>query len=140
MLMSDRRETFLLLLPGLALLVLGFLLPILRMLMLSVLGDDGLSTANFARFFKDSYYPLILWRTVWLSAVITAITAAIGFPLAYIMSRVGPKLRLWLVIMVILPLMTSVVIRTFGWIILLGRGGVVADIASSLGFAGRGFA
>lgn len=137
--MTDRRETFLLLLPGLALLVLGFLLPILRMLMLSVLDADGLSLANFARFFQDSYYPLILWRTVWLSAIITAITAIIGFPLAYIMSRVEPKVRLWLVVMVILPLMTSVVVRTFGWMVMLGRSGPIAATLRDLGLVGRGF-
>ena len=137
--MDDRREIRLLLLPGLTLLVLGFVLPILRMLVLSVLADGNLSIANFSRFFQDSYYPLILWRTVWLSTVITAITAIIGFPLAYIIYQVGPRLRLWLVIMVILPLMTSVVIRTFGWMVLLGRSGPIAEALRELGLVGRAF-
>jgi putative spermidine/putrescine transport system permease protein len=137
--MTDRRETWLLLLPGLALLALGFLLPILRMLALSVLGPDGFTTAQFQRFFQDSYYPSILWRTVRLSLVITALTAVIGFPLAYVMARVGPKARLWLIVMVILPLMTSVVVRTFGWMVLLGRSGPIASLLRDLGLAGRSF-
>lgn len=137
--MTDRRETYLLLVPGLALLVLGFILPILRMLVLSGYGPDGATFANFARFFQDGYYPSILWRTVKLSVIITVLTAMIGFPMAYIMSRVGPRLRLWLVIMVILPLMTSVVVRTFGWMVLLGRSGPIASTLRDLDLVGRGF-
>ncbi|MET0742532.1 MAG: ABC transporter permease [Microvirga sp.] len=137
--MTDRRETWLLLSPGLGLLVLAFLMPIARMLVLSVQGPDGATLAHFARFFQDAYYPLVLWRTVYLSAIITAICMVIGFPLAYIMARGTPRVRLWLVIMVILPLMTSVVVRTFGWMVLLGRSGPIASTLRDLGLVGRSF-
>jgi putative spermidine/putrescine transport system permease protein len=138
--MSDRTENLLLVLPGLLLLALAFFLPILRMLVLSVSGDSGLTLRHFADFLGDPFYLGVLWRTVRLSLVITLICAAIGFPLAYIMARVGPTLRLWLILMVILPLMTSVVVRTFGWMVLLGRSGLVPDVLRSLGLAGRNFA
>lgn len=137
--MTDRRETWLFLFPGLALLVLGFVMPIARMLMLSFQGADGYTLDQFARFFQDTFYPLILWRTVYLSAIITAICAAVGFPLAYIMARSGPRARLWLVVIVILPLMTSVVVRTFGWMVLLGRSGLIASTLRDMGLAGRSF-
>lgn len=137
--MTNRREAWLFLFPGLALLVLGFILPIMRMLVLSVMGPDGVTFEHFARFFQDGYYPSILWRTVRLSLVITALTAAIGFPLAYITSRVGPQARLWLIVMVILPLMTSVVVRTFGWMVLLGRSGPLATMLREMGLVGRSF-
>jgi putative spermidine/putrescine transport system permease protein len=137
--MTDRHETWLLLIPGLALLALGFVLPIARMLLLSVQGADGFTLDHFARFFQDSFYPMILWRTVYLSAIITLICALIGFPLAYIMSRSTPRVRLWLAIMVILPLMTSVVVRTFGWMVLLSRSGLVSATLRELGLAGRSF-
>ncbi|MDN2581807.1 ABC transporter permease [Aquibium sp. ELW1220] len=137
--MTDRRETWLFLLPGLALLVVGFIFPIARMLVLSVQGPDGHTVDQFARFFQDTFYPSILWRTVYLSALITAICAAIGFPLAYIMARSGPRVRLWLVIMVILPLMTSVVVRTFGWMVLLSRSGLIASTLRDFGLVGRSF-
>lgn len=137
--MTDRQETWLLLSPGLALLVLAFLLPIARMLVLSVQGPDGYTFAHFVRFFQDAYYPLVLWRTITLSTIITLICVLIGFPLSYIMARGSPRLRLWLVIMVILPLMTSVVVRTFGWMVLLGRSGLIASSLRDLGLAGRSF-
>lgn len=137
--MTDRQENRLLLAPGLALLALGFLLPIGRMLILSVLGPEGITGANFARFFQDSYYPMILWRTIRLSLTITVIAALVGFPLAYIISRVGPRVRLALIVAVILPLMTSVVVRTFGWMVLLGRNGPVTSLLRDLGLVRRNF-
>ena len=91
--MNDRAENTLLVLPGLALLALAFFVPITQMLILSVSGDDGPTLAHFTRFLGDPYYLGVLWRTVRLSILITVICAAIGFPLAYIMARVGPRLR-----------------------------------------------
>ncbi|NNC00978.1 ABC transporter permease, partial [Corallococcus exiguus] len=86
------------------------------MLRLSVVGaDGGLTVEHFTRFLTDAYYLGVVWRTIYLSVVITLICAVIGFPLAYVMARVSPALRLWLIVLIILPLMTSVVVRTFGW-------------------------
>ncbi|MCA0279401.1 MAG: ABC transporter permease [Proteobacteria bacterium] len=137
--MSDRTENLLLVLPGLLLLALAFFLPIFQMLALSVSGPGGPTLEHFARFLGDPFYLSVLWRTVKLALIITAVCAAIGFPLAYIMARVGPSLRLWLVIMVILPLMTSVVVRTFGWMVLLNRSGLIPQLFRDLGLAGRSF-
>ena len=94
--MTDRLENMALVMPGLLLLGLAFILPVLQMLVLSVSGPDGFTLEHFTRFLSDSYYLGILWRTVRLSALITLITALIGFPLAYIMAKSGPRLRLWL--------------------------------------------
>lgn len=138
--MNDRTENLLLALPGILLLALAFFWPIGQMLALSVTGPDGFTTDNFTRFLSDPYYLGVLWRTVRLSLIITVICAAIGFPLAYIMTKVGPKTRLWLVVMVILPLMTSVVVRTFGWMVLLSRSGLVPQILRDFDLVGRNFA
>jgi putative spermidine/putrescine transport system permease protein len=138
--MNDRTENLLLALPGLLLLGLAFFLPIAQMLLLSISGENGPTLDHFVRFLTDPFYLGILWRTVRLSLLITAICAAIGFPLAYIMTKVGPKARLWLVVMVILPLMTSVVVRTFGWMVLLSRSGLIPEILRDMGLVGRTFA
>ena len=138
--MSDRTENLLLLIPGLFLVAAAFFLPIGEMLVLSVSGPDGPTLSHFARFLGDPFYLGLLWRTVRLSLIITLICAAIGFPLAYIMAHVGARARLWLVVLVILPLMTSVVIRSFGWMVLLSRNGLVPELFRDLGLAGRGFA
>ena len=138
--MNDRTENLLLAAPGLLLLALAFLLPIGQMLALSVEGPEGATLAHFSRFLGDGFYLTVLWRTVRLSLVITAICAVVGFPLAYIMARVGPRMRLWLVILVILPLMTSVVVRTFGWMVMLSRSGLIPELLRDLGLVNRTFA
>ncbi len=137
--MNDRTENLLLALPGLVLLVLAYFLPIGQMLALSISGREGPTLEHFARFLSDPFYIGILWRTVRLSLLITFICALLGFPFAYIMARVGPRLRMWMVVAVILPLMTSVVVRTFGWMVLLSRNGMVSQIARDLGWAERNF-
>lgn len=126
--------------PGIVLLAFGFFLPIAQMLVLSVAGPNGTVTLeHFTRFLTDPYYLGVMRRTVVLSFLITLICGLIGFPLAYIMARATPRLRLWLIILIILPLMTSVVVRTFGWIVLLGRGGLIPHTLWQLGFVNRNF-
>lgn len=137
--MNDRTENLLLALPGLALLAMAFFLPIGQMLVLSVSGASGLTLEHFSRFLSDPFYLNILWRTVRLSLIITVICVVLGFPYAYIMARVSPRLRMWMVVAVILPLMTSVVVRTFGWMVLLSRNGLISQWARDLGWAERNF-
>ena len=137
--MTDRSENLALVAPGLLLLALAFFLPIIRILSLSVMGPDGFTLAYFTDFLTDSYYLGILWRTIRLSLIITIICALIGFPLAYIMARSGPKLRLFLIIVILLPLMTSVVIRTFGWMVIFNRSGIITQGLYAMGLVRRNF-
>jgi len=134
-----RGEALLLVTPGAALLIGGFLLPVGQMLTFALVAPEpGASAiANFERFFADDYYLRVAWRTFRLSLVITALTIAIGFPLAYAMARAPRWLGFVLLIVTVLPLMTSVVIRTFGWMIVLGRGGPVADVLGAFGLGAR---
>lgn len=140
MVAKESRESAWLILPGLALLFVAFLLPILQMLTLSVSdGQGGFTLQHFQRFLGDPFYLGIVWRTLWLSLLITLICSVIGFPYAYIASMVSPRLRAWLIVLLIMPLMTSVVVRTFGWMVLLSRNGLIPDIIRSLGLGGRSF-
>jgi len=132
-------ESILLIGPGAALLIGAFLFPVGQILVLSIVPpEEGLSIwANFARFFEDDYYLRVAWRTFRLSVIITLVTAMIGFPLAYVVARTPRFVGYTLLLLTVLPLMTSVVVRTFGWIIALGRGGPVADLLSLTGLGAR---
>lgn len=138
--MTDRRENLLLVTPGLLLLAIAFFWPIGQMLALAFEGPDGPTFEHFRRFLGDEFYRAVLWRTVRLSVIITVLCLLIGFPLAYIMARVRPRARLWLIIMLILPLMTSVVVRTFGWMVVLSRSGLIPSTLRDLGLVGRSYA
>lgn len=138
--MNKLRTDLFIAAPGFLLLVIGFLIPVAGILLLGVRDADGFLTPTYlARFLADPFYLGIAWRTVKLSLIITALCIAAGFPLAYIMARGSARLRLWLIISITLPLMTSVVVRTFGWMVLLGRGGLIPDTLNMLGLVRRNY-
>ena len=137
-------EPALLLAPGLFFLIVLFFLPVGLLVAESFVtvteeGQRTLSIAHYVRFFADEYYLGVMWRTFRLSLIITLVTLALGYPIAYIMARSAAWIALWLGILVIMPLMVSVVIRTFGWMVLMGRGGLLVDLAQAFGIGGRRF-
>ncbi len=138
---ASRIEAAALIAPGVALLLVAFVLPVLQLLSVSVVGADGsFSLDAYARLISDAFYFGVTARTLRVAALITFITLLLGYPLAYIAARGSPRLALWISVLVITPLLTSVVIRTFGWLVVLGRNGLLAQILQPLGVADAGFA
>jgi putative spermidine/putrescine transport system permease protein len=133
-------EPALLLAPASIALLVFFVLPTCQILALSfATGGGHFGFANFAKFFADPYYPLVAERTVRLSVLITFVSALLGVPYAYILHKAGGRGRALLIACILLPLMTSVVVRTFGWLVILGRGGLLARLLQPIGLAGRDF-
>jgi putative spermidine/putrescine transport system permease protein len=124
-----RREPWLLLLPAIALLALAFVTPVAGMLLSSVQSSaGGFTLDNFTRLFTSEYHLQAALRSLRLGVIQTVITLVIAIPLSYVMARAGSKVRSFLLIVVILPLMTSVVVRTFGWVVLMGPSGLMMQI------------
>jgi putative spermidine/putrescine transport system permease protein len=117
-----------------------FVVPFLFVVVASFQSKDGAWTlANYARIFADSYYPGVLYVTFKLSLLSTIAAFLIGYPIAYyivnvVRSRAGRRLCY---ILVIMPLFTSNIVRSFGWIILLGRQGLVNSTLVNLGLVDR---
>ncbi|SEF25740.1 ABC transporter permease [Variovorax sp. NFACC27] len=89
--------------------------------------------AHYALVFSDSYYLGIFWRTFWVSALVTLICVLIGAPEAYVLSRMRNPWRSALLLVVLAPLLVSVVVRAFGWSMLLGPEGAVNGLLQLLG-------
>lgn len=124
-----RKEPWLLLLPAIVLLALAFITPVAGMLLMSVQSPaGGFTLDNFTRLFTSEYHLQAALRSLRLGVIQTVITLIIAVPLSYIMARAGSKVRSFLLIVVILPLMTSVVVRTFGWVVLMGPSGLMMQI------------
>jgi len=83
--------------------------------------------------FGDSYYYGIFWRTFWISAVVALICVVVGTAEAYVLSRMGNPWRSILLLVVLAPLLVSVVVRAFGWSMLLGPEGLVNGLLQALG-------
>ena len=135
------REPAFLLAPGLFFLLIAFFFPTFQLLVQSFLtaGEEAgrLTLEHYAKAFSDDFYAGIAFRTFKLSIIITVICLLIGFPLAVVMSRAGRGVRTLLILIIVLPLMTSVVIRTFGWLVILGPGGVLSWVLKTLGLIDR---
>ena len=90
--------------------------------------------AHYAAVFSDDYYLGIFWRTLRLAALTTLICAVIGAPEAYILSRMRDPWRSVFLLVIIGPLLVSVVVRAFGWSMLLGSTGLLNQTLQALGF------
>jgi ABC-type spermidine/putrescine transport system permease subunit I len=81
----------------------------------------------------DLYYVRLFGRTLRLGLITTAICIVLGYPLAYFLARARPRWQAAGLFLLIMPLMVSAVIRVFGWIVILGRKGLVNQALAGLG-------
>jgi len=117
--------------PFFLILLLAFVLPLLMLLRESAFVPAP-NLTHYARVFEQPAYLRILLRTLRIAAEATVITLLLGYPLAWLMSRSrGWRLAL-LLACVLLPLWTSVLVRTYAWLVLLQRDGVVNQILMEL--------
>jgi putative spermidine/putrescine transport system permease protein len=125
-----------LILPLAALFVACFVTPLLVLLALSLHSDVAMTTwtiGNYAKFFTDSFNYSILIDTLLLGVKATLVCLIFGYPIAWLCARASARWQSVLLFLVILPILTSVVVRTFAWIVILGRQGVLNQIAMGLG-------
>lgn len=135
------RGYFALGLPIIAILGVFFFLPIGLVLSLSfrpydpvLLIGEGVTMANFVRFLTDSNALLAFGRTLWVSAATTIVCVVLGFPMAWHLHRLkSGQARLWLTLVVLLPLMVSLVVASFSWVLLLGNNGVLNNLLLKAG-------
>jgi putative spermidine/putrescine transport system permease protein len=130
---------YLLSLPSLAFLGILFLLPVLGLVASSFssakLGADGHFTLKvYADLLADPYHGLMIWRTLKMSFITTALTLVFAFPVALYLRQVSPRARLLISFLLLSPLLTSVVVRTLAWVILLAPKGIVNEMLVGLGF------
>jgi putative spermidine/putrescine transport system permease protein len=125
-----------LVLPLAAIFAACFAAPLVVLVVLSFASDTrlhGLTLDHYIRFFTDSFNYSILWNTVLLGFKATLLCLVFAYPIAWIASRARARWQAVLLFLVILPIMTSVVVRTFSWIVILGRQGLLNHIAMGLG-------
>jgi spermidine/putrescine transport system permease protein len=87
---------------------------------------------NFTRL-ADPLYLAILWRSLWIAALSTALCAGLGFPLALFIARAGKRKNLYLQL-VLLPFWTSFLVRTYAWLFILRDTGLINTVLMRLHF------
>jgi putative spermidine/putrescine transport system permease protein len=88
---------------------------------------------HYTHVFTDAYYHGIFWRTFWISGLVALICVLVGTPEAYVLSRMRNPWRSVLLLVVLAPLLVSVVVRAFGWSMLLGPEGLVNGTLRMIG-------
>ena len=120
--------------PAVLFLLLLFVYPTALLVGLSVSDVDGkISVDHYARLFEGELYTKVLLITLKVAAWTTAFAIIAGYPVAYLLANVKSSLRNTLIIWVLLPFWTSFLVRTFAWLVLLGRKGAINDLLIALG-------
>jgi spermidine/putrescine transport system permease protein len=127
--------------PAVAFVVVGFVLPMLVLVVYSFwpTSSDGqivhhFTLSNYDRFFSDSTYVRTLLRTFWIVGLSSLLTSALTFPFAYFVAlKVAPKRRIFWILLAIVPFWTSYLIRVFSWLNIFGNGGAGNKALMGLG-------
>ena len=121
-----------LMLPLVLYLVAFYAYPVLAMMFRSV-SEPSWTIANFARIFQEAVYLHVLWLTFRVALVVTVLALILGFPVAYLLARIERSRSNLLMILVLLPFWTSILVRTYAWMVLLGRQGIVNQFLQWVG-------
>lgn len=135
-----RLRLAILLMPGIIIILVSLILPVAWMLRMSFnLSTDGgviregFTLNHYLAFLGDGFRLGIAWNTLVLSSIVTLSTLVVTYPIALFLYRWNSSWRNLLVVLTISPLLVSSVVRTFGWMIMLGDNGWVNNGLRSLG-------
>jgi len=117
-----------------------FVAPYANMLLISFLTPGSgqpyalpFTLANYARSVTDAFNWRVLWNTCWYAALTAAICLVLAYPLAYRLARARGRAKAALLVIVLSPLLLDVVIRSYGWMILLADNGLINQLLRKLG-------
>ncbi|MEF0941603.1 ABC transporter permease [Rhizobium sp. BR 362] len=121
----------LLILPLLILLAVGFIYPVWRLIEISL--SAATTFEPYQRAFENPLYVQVLLRTLSIATIVTIACFAIGYPTAYAIARMRGRRAKVAMACLFIPLWTSVLVRSYAWIVLLGRNGIVNNLLFDMG-------
>jgi mannopine transport system permease protein len=128
----SRPVSLALALPLVLLLGFAFLVPVAKLLVGSVFAPNP-TAEHWVRIVQEPIFLRILVRTVQTAAIVTVLALLLGYPVALVMSRQGGRAAMLIAACVLIPLWTSVLVRSYAWIVLLQRTGIVNNTLLSWG-------
>ena len=141
---SGRGVLVALLLPALAFLLVTFIMPLLWLLRMSFAGDAFQSSlsgvfvpSNFTAVLFEPYYWRVAGRTILLGVTVAIIAVIMAYPIALFLHRTTSRWKGVLVALAIAPLLTSTMVRTYGWMVILNDQGVINGALRALGVITR---
>jgi putative spermidine/putrescine transport system permease protein len=98
---------------------------------------ETLTFQTYISVMTDAFYLELVWNSIYLCSIITVATLLLSYPIALFIHRADPKWRSLLTLMVISPLLVSAVVRTYGWVIILGDQGLINAVLLGSGLVDR---
>lgn len=130
--MGKRWWAYILMLPGLLVITVFLILPIINTILPTFYDGDTVSLKLYSDFLQDDYYQGIIFRTLRIAVITVIFCVILGLPAAYFISRANKKIRGMLIAFTIFPLLTNSVVRSFAWITILGQNGVINNLLQAL--------
>jgi len=121
------------LVPILAYLAVFYVYPLGRILVLSIYGSKGLTVDHFVRMITVPVYGQVLMRSFRIATLVTIACFVLGYPLAYFLSRLKPRHVAMVMPIILVPFTISVLVRSYAWMAILGREGLVNTFLIRLG-------
>ncbi|MFD1210713.1 ABC transporter permease [Arthrobacter sp. GCM10027362] len=125
----DRLRGWLLFLPAFLFFCAFFLIPLGMMYQESMKAGAG----TYAAIFDSAVYGRVFRNTAWVAVVTTLVCLLVAYPYAYVLNRVGPRLKLLMIILVLMPFWVSLLSRTFAWVGLLQDSGIINTFLQAWG-------
>jgi putative spermidine/putrescine transport system permease protein len=122
--MNQRDARGWLVTPAVLILAVLFVYPVAALLLMSVTSPQ-LGLQNFTRLVEAPVYLKALWNTVVISGSVTLLCALLAYPIAYTMAQSSERVRRLLVFVVLIPFWSSILVRTFAWMVLLQKRGLI---------------
>jgi spermidine/putrescine transport system permease protein len=139
--MNNRISNYLIILPAGGWILVFFILPLASVFVYSFLITRNYSILfeftliNYIKALTESIYVDVTIRTLRISILTTLISLLIAYPIAYYLARRVYRYRIALLMLVIMPLWTSYLVRTFAWLLILGRNGIINQTLVGTGLA-----
>ena len=113
-----------------------YLYPLTRLLAWSFF-SPGFTLEHYAKLFAEPAYLRAFRNTAEISVWVTVISLVLGYPLAYLMTVVSGRVRALLIVLVLVPFWTSILVRTFAWMVILGKRGLINQVLVGWGVIDR---
>lgn len=133
---ADRRDGLTLLgmtVPALTVIFLLLMVPVAWLFGLSLYEGGQLTGKHYLRLLNDPSYARSLWLTLEISVTVTALSILIGYPVSYLLSQLRPFWAVLGLTLVVIPFWTSLLVRTYAWLVLLQRQGLVNEALVGMG-------
>ncbi|WP_244830127.1 MULTISPECIES: ABC transporter permease [unclassified Caballeronia] len=132
----EDRAMLLLMAPALFVVIVLLVVPLAWLSWQSIYHEGAFTLVNYRRVFTGAYLDTFL-LTFKLSIIVTGVTLLLGYPVAYFAASVSPRWSALILGMVILPFWTSVLVRTYAWLVLLQRTGLINKALLGMGLIER---